>query len=242
MLLGVMSDIKIVTSTQPAISANTIIMLPMDGVNAGTSFPDIAPVPNTFTARGGAQTSTASPKFGSANAILLVAASSYLDCPAFAGLNFGTGNFTIQGWINLSNLTLGDQYICSYGSQAVGQDWGFMFQAPTGNLRVFAETASTVLDLKTGNLNLSTGTWVHVCWERFGSTIYVYLNGVSQSLTGTALGSGSLPNGNGTTFKVGARFAGSPGLFLDGGVDEFRVDNVALYQGVNFTPQTVAFS
>lgn len=240
MLLGVMSDKKIATATQPAISANTLIMLHMDGANLGTTFTDDAPAPNTFTARGGAVTSTTSPKFGTASGLFVPATNSYIDCPAFAGLNFGTGNFTIQTWINFVGLGVSIESFCAYGSEAAGNDWEWSLTI-AGELRFFAETLSTVCDLKTGNLNLQTGTWYHICIERFGTSIFMYLNGASQSLTGTALGGTALPNGNAKPFTVGARANNHDHLF-NGGMDEFRIDNVALYGGVNFNPQTTAFS
>ncbi len=232
--------ISVSAPSQPSISSNTIVMLHMDGANLGTTFTDSAPVPNTFTAHGGAITSTLYNKFGTAGGLLVPATNSYVDCPSSASFAFGTGNFTIQTWVNFVGLGLNTEAICAYGSEAAGNDWALML-LDTGELRFFAETLSTVCDLKTGNLSLATGNWYHICMERFGTTIFMYLNGVSQALSGTPLGGTSLPNGAGKPFTIGAR-ANNHDLLFNGGMDEFRVDNIALYGGVNFTPQTSAFS
>ncbi len=214
----------------------------MDGINGGTLFLDSETnAQKTFTTFGNAQMSTAQVKFGTASG-LFDGTGDYITTPADNSFNFGTGDWTFDFLVNFASLS-GPQCLLAYGSEAAGNDWLLRFSnSGAGQMDFFAETLSTVCQLHTGDLGLSTGTWYHFAFERFGSSMFMYLNGISQSLTiTTALGSGSLPNGSAKPLTIGVR-ANNHDQGFNGYFDEFRISNIARYRGVNFTPPTVAYN
>ena len=168
--------------------------------------------------------------------------SQYLSFPANPGFNFGTGDFTIEGWYNLSNIAPtgsspalwiienGNAYfmlIVRAGSGLSGQLSLYLnFTPTTGDPWAFQNTA---------NNTFPANTWTHLAAMRNGDTYSLFMNGKCIAvLSGAAsytMGSGALP------LKIGANTTGL--------ISNFRIvkgSNVYNY-GTNvgttyFTPPT----
>ena len=139
--------------------------------------------------------------------------SQYLSFPANPGFNFGTGDFTIEGWYNLSNIAPtgsspalwiienGNAYfmlIVRAGSGLSGQLSLYLnFTPTTGDPWAFQNTA---------NNTFPANTWTHLAAMRNGDTYSLFMNGKCIAvLSGTAsytMGSGALP------LKIGANTTG----------------------------------
>lgn len=139
--------------------------------------------------------------------------SQYLSFPANEGFNFGTGNFTIEGWYNLSNIAPsgsspalwivenGNAYfmlIVRAGSGLSGQLSLYLnFTPTTGDPWAFQNTA---------NNTFPANTWTHLAAMRNGDTYSLFMNGKCVAvLSGAAsysMGSGALP------LKVGVNATG----------------------------------
>lgn len=179
------------------------LLLHMNGVDNGTSFPDNSVNNYTVTPNGGAITSTAQFKFGTAS--YLGGSGRYLtvstDNTAFA---FGTGDFTIEFWIRPT----------AFSTQQ--------------NLIVFSNIANSAIIVATngtcsyqlGNINrltstaISTNTWSHIAISRASGISRMFLNG---SLMGTYTDTTNFLS-TGTLWQIGG--AGSP---LIGNLDDLRV-------------------
>jgi hypothetical protein len=90
---------------------SVVALLHFDGTNGSTTFTDQKG--NTWTAVSGAKISTAQSKFGGAS-LLLNGSSDYATVPNFAGLDFGSGNFTIEGWVRPANVTSNQVIIANW--------------------------------------------------------------------------------------------------------------------------------
>ena len=93
------------------IDANTLVLLHMDGLNAGTTFTDSSPVPLTVSVNN-TTTTTSEKKFGTAGADATTTGS-YLSVPATASLNFAAdASFTFDFWCKIpsAGATLNNRF------------------------------------------------------------------------------------------------------------------------------------
>ena len=89
--------------------ANTVLLMHMDGTNGGTTFTDSSTTPHTVTANGGANTSTAQFKFGTASCHM-DGTGDYLTIPDSPDWNLD-GDYTIEMWIRPAAVNAGTRFI-----------------------------------------------------------------------------------------------------------------------------------
>jgi hypothetical protein len=175
-----------------------------------------------ITAVGNAQIDTAQSKFGGASA-LFDGSGDYLVSPAQFSL--GTDDWTVECWIRVPSLAAK----VVWETRAGDNDAGTTSVQADGTLGYY----DPITNVQTTTSTYTANTWFHACWERSGSTLRIYINGVVGK---TATISGNL--GTNRPLTIGATWSG--GASLNGHIDEFRVSNTARYTG-NFTPATQPF-
>jgi len=161
--------------------------------------------------------------------------SQYLIVPANAAFTFGTGDFTVEAWINFNTGSVYNM-VFENGGASGGDTSGFSFGVNTSNQLYMYTNGSTVL---TGTSVLLLNTWYHVAIVRLSGTITLYSNGVSVGTTSTAYnftGTGSVSGG----IQIGKN-AGTTS-FMHGYMSNYRVvKGVAVYTGA-FAPSTSPLS
>ena len=158
----------------------------------------------------------------------------YVEVTDAATLDFGSGDFTVQAWIyKTSNCSLFDNSWgvnkWNTGSAPGTNEWSLGTCDTTGNANAFAftvEVGSTVYraeDDRGHRLN----TWNHVVGIRRGTTIELYVNGVSAT-NATSIGTGTVSINNVTGRNL--RFANSAlnDLHFAGRIDEVAIWSTAL--------------
>ena len=190
--------------------------------NAG--IPDLA-MQNNLETVGNAQVSTSVKKYGTGS-LAFDGTGDYLRTPT---TNFAlpfNGDFTIEFWVNF-NSTSTDQTVL--GQWQSPTFWEFYYLSNTA-LR-FYYSSSGFISLGA----LSTGTWYYITAVRSGSTITVYLNGVSQgtATSSSVIGSSTLPFGIGSESPWNS-------LFFNGYIDDLRITNGLARYTTTFTPPTAA--
>ena len=156
--------------------------------------------------------------------------SQYLTVAANAALAFGTGDFTVEGWVY---LTSGSTYQFLMGSSASG---GMMigFNVPisgTPTIAVGTHNVAWVLNFG-ASISIPTATWTHVAITRSGSTNKAFINGVQ-------LGA-NITDSTSWAFTGNSPYIGCNALasFLNGNISNLRlVKGVSVYTG-NFTVPT----
>lgn len=147
--------------------------------------------------------------------------SSYL---TIGSLTLGSGDFTVEGWYNISNIN-SDSALWSQGISDNANS--LMLWINPGNYQVYGAAAQIFAVTSTVP---ALNTWVHYAVVRSGSTITLYING-------TAIGAGSSSaNFNSSTFQINRGYGGV-GRGPTGYQSNFRVANYAVYTG-NFTVPT----
>jgi len=215
-------------STGDPLFSDVTLLLAMDGTNGSTTFVDDSNSSLSFTASGNAQISTAESKFGGASA-LFDGTGDYIESDTTTGaMQFGTGDFTVEAWV----------YLDSTASEGVIQ------QTPTTAPSCYFSIDSTAVRVGrhgaaqySGASNtLTTGTWHHVAWVRSSGAIFIFFDGVSQSVSDVGGGVGGYDYSASRAIQVGK--AGV--LDFDGNIDSLRVTKAARYTA-NFTPPSEAF-
>lgn len=203
--------------------ANTQLLL--NGTNAGIYDASARAVGETV---GNAQVSTAIKKYGSGS-MAFDGTGDWLLVPNSSDLNLGTGDFTIECWLNVSNTTAPRSIVSKGTSSTTGFE---LYINATPTLFIFAFAGAITYS---NNYNFIQGQWYHLAVVRSGlgnNNFRMYINGflvheatVTTDLTTTA------------NMYVGAgRTAGQP---MFGYIDDLRISKFARYTG-QFIPPAVA--
>lgn len=208
--------------------ANVSLLLHMNGSNNSTTFTDSSANTLSVTANGNAKISTTQSKFGGSSAYF-DGSGDYLSVPTNAVFNFGTGDFTVEAWVNLSAITTDFFIVSSSGSG------GMFFGYRPGSSPVGWGIGRTGVawDYVTGSTS-STGAWNHVAVSRQGTTLKLFVNGTEIGST-TNSTSYNLSTTSLTVASQGAAY------YLNGYIDDLRITKgVARYTG-NFNPPLTQF-
>jgi hypothetical protein len=154
----------------------------------------------------------------------------YLTVPDNAALDFGTGDFTIEMWINAQNLS-SIPMLFHKGLSSSG--WFFQTSATTlyfGQLDSNRYTTWTV--------SLADNGWYHIALTRVGAVLNVFVNGVSQGAQ--TVTNANLSNDNGDVLNIGRFSNGS--YQYQGYISNYRVVKGTAVYTSNFTPPTSALT
>ena len=209
--------------TGAASSITGTVSLLLNYTNAGITD---ATAKNVFETAGNAQISTTQSKFGGSS-MYFDGTGDYLDVPSIINAQFGTGDFTIEGWLYINSLAA-TQVLFEFRA-ASGASYGQIYITTGGVLRYYLPT-----DVGTSN-TFSTGTWTHFAITRASGTLNMYINGTrgySASYTSAM---------DATRLRIGADVSGASGL--NAYIDDLRITKgFARYSGATLTVPTSAFA
>lgn len=247
------SDIARYTSnftapTAPFVNdANTLLLIHANGTDAITYFEDDNGIRGQIgiTPSGNAQISTAVSKFNGSS-YLGDGTGDFLNVGDTGDFAFGTGNFTIEGWIyNTKASSTRKTGIISkrnYDNINAG-GWGLYVITSTGRIgweNLFS--GGTVYE--SANSTIAANTWYHFAVVRNGSgsnNVTIYVDGVSKvTFTSTT----DYTNVNqlkiGTFHDSTNNNVPTDSVVWQGYIDEIRISNSARYTG-NFTAPSAPF-
>ena len=155
----------------------------------------------------------------------------YMRLDNHADWDFGSGNFTIDLWVRLTN-TSGLRYFIVKQSVTGYNGWCFRINNSSQlDFNCWNGSTSDVLAVSTG-LTWNANQWYHVAAVRNGNTFTVYRDGTSVA---TDTFSGSITVGTDPVY-IGVSYAVNADYF-EGYMDEVRISDAALWT-TNFTPPT----
>ena len=163
----------------------------------------------------------------------------YLTTPVFgagngSGLFTSGATFTVEAWFYQTSYITATSYINTIISDltptsAVALWWAIGTNNANAPVLQWYDGSTKTC---TGSVALATYTWNHVAFVCDAGTISIYVNGTSQSLSGTT--TITTPSGTNSALVVGA----DRGYYITGNISNLRVvKNVAVYTG-NFTVPT----
>ena len=210
----------------------TTLLLPGNGTNGAqnNTFLDSSTNNFTITRNGNTTQGTFSPfsQTGWGN-YFDGTSGQFLNTVANTAFNFGTGDFTVEGWVYPTS-TSGTRPIVEIRTSAANST-GFALLSQSGATTLNVYTNGGFAGASTGSL--ATNQWNHVALVRSGNTWTYYINGTSSG----SFTNSSTQSDGGTT---GPKIAGSTtaGEIWIGYISNIRiVKGTAVYTS-NFTPST----
>jgi len=205
--------------------ANTILLT--NFTNAGIIDNSMS---NNLETVGDAQIDTTTKKYGTGS-MEFDGSGDYLVMKDTPEMVFGTGDFTIEFWIN-TNQTANEFAIIDF--RAANGAFPFIAHDSTRGVFYYLNTNYRI----ESNTVLTTGVWYHIAVARSGSSTKLFIDGTQAGSTFT----------DSTSLSVGANrpIIGTNGanvgtLPLNGYIDDLRITKGIARYTANFTPPTAAF-
>lgn len=202
-------------------TANTSLLL--NFTNAGVVD---ATAKNFFETVGGARVSTAISKFGGSS-VFIPDTGNYIQNRTNYDVSFGSGDFTIEAWIYWNSLV--SESAIMHGD---GVGWTFYIY-PANRLQWGTTSPQSPANLRTGNTTLATGQWYHIAVTRSGTTVTMWVNGVSD---------GTVTDSNNYSAAGKLRIGTSHSNYgFNGYMDDIRITKGFARYTATFTPPTATF-
>jgi hypothetical protein len=214
----------------------TSLLLDGDGTNGTQNNTFLDTSSNNFTiTRNGNTTQGSFSPFGDKWSNYFDGTNSFHTLPINSATQFGTGEFTIEAWINRSGAIGGN----AAAANIIGTNWSgssqtgqWIFWIDTSHIIRLSLWNSTIVQ-STSTINL--GQWYHIAVSRSGTTTRLFVNGVLES---TATDSG---NYGSTTWAPRIGNYNDPSGFngyFNGYISNLRVIKGTGIYTSNFTPPT----
>ena len=212
------------TTTGDVYYPQTSLLMHFNGTNGSTTMTDNSKNNTTVTSNNGAAISTAQSKFGGTS-LALDGTNDYLSIVNNSTLNLSGGSYTIECWIRpTGNYADYNTIIAKRADPSTG--WEVYLRITTGVLSFYNGTNYESSVTPTANV------WSHVAAVYNGTTINLYLNGVS--VLSTAVGN--------TDYNVPIYIGSySTDEYFIGYIDELRITKGIARYTSNFTPPTEQF-
>jgi uncharacterized protein (DUF427 family) len=179
---------------------------------------------------GNTQISTNTKKYGNAS-IYLDGSGDYLYAKSNDAFNFGTGDFTVEFWINASASGSYTQVIGTLVSGTEDGTWRIGNRFNSANQVYFARGTGAGFNEFQASVNVNDGAWHHVAVVRYSGTVTIYVDGTSissSSITGTCTSSNPLYIG----------YNGRDNAYVTGYLDDVRITQGVARYTANFKPPT----
>lgn len=230
-------DGDITIPTSDPYSANTVLMMHMDGTNGSKTFIDSSYASNAISLNGDVKLSTSQSKFGSSSAFFN-GVDGYLTIPSNPSKNFefGLDDFTIECYIYHS-VTPYNNILITDNNNASGIGFAIQYY---GDKIAFGWSSTTTWTDVIHNAVLPNNTWHHIAGVRRAGYIYLYLNGIAVTGSGTKAHNYfiSVPD----RIYIGKRWDHGTAPLFNGYIDEVRITKGVARYTDNFVLPTSAFS
>ena len=159
----------------------------------------------------------------------------YLSVADSLAFQMGTGDFTLEVWVNPSALSASDARIWSY--QGVGGTVLNLYILASGSGSQFAAAirshGNTGYTQTNGTTVAKVGTWYHVAFSRSSGTTKLFVNGIQEGSTQTS----QTQNIQNATPSIGGYSTGNSEYF-SGYISNLRIVKGTAVYTTTFTPAT----
>jgi len=187
---------------------------------------------------GDAKISTAVSKFGGSS-MFFDGTGDYLIAPYSQISDFGTGDFTVEFWMNASAA---GTYVAVVGTQSIpGNSTAGMWRVSNrfnsaNGLYFNYTTGSSFIDVTFSTTNYNDGTWRHIAVSRASGSLRAFVDGAQVGSTTSV--TQNLTSGQ----RVNVGWNSQDGQFYTGYIDDLRITRGFARYTANFTPPTAAFN
>lgn len=210
------------------------LLLTGDGSSGSTSIVDSSKLNNTIT-NTGVTINTSTKKYGSGS--LYFNGSSFLTTANSAITNVGSGDFTVDFWVNFNSVSATQNIFEGYTDNSLSMRFGINFQAGSANGLCISK--SNVSDNDYCNYSFSTGGWYFISIVRQSGVIKFFVNGFLQTDQNPVIAGYSFPST--VNMNIGRNHNAPRPEYFNNYIDDFRITvGIARYT-TNFTPPTAPF-
>jgi len=209
------------------------VVLAIHGEGTGTTFTDVSNGARTITTSGNTTHSTAvAPPFGTSS-IYFDGSGDYLSLTTGSDFSFDTNDFTIEGWLRVTNYSTVRAVVSKYTTWSSNIDF-YLYVNTDGKLRFVAGDSGPIA--LPSDAAVPTATWFHFAVCRAAGTTCLFIDGVAQSTTHS--GSVNIPNDK-TTLRIGINSETTPIEPFLGYMKDLRVTAGVARYTQNFNPWRV---
>lgn len=208
---------------------NTSLILAGEGANGGqnATFIDSSPSNLTVTRTGNMTQGTFSPfsKKSGKWSVYFTGGANWLQYASNVGLQYGTGDFTMEAWVYL-NTTVGVNVI--YDSRPTSTQGAYPLIYFNGTSLIWQVSGSFVINATT---TVVTNNWYHIAACRSGTSTKLFVNGSQVGTTYTDTTSYT----TGTSSRIGSSSFGDAAYF-NGYISNFRIIKGSALYTTTFIP------
>ena len=206
---------------------------------------DESPTPKTITTFGNAGMSTTTFKYGGSS-LALDGSGDHATIPFDAGFEFGTGDFTVEGWFYFVdiNTTLRGIVALGDGANALGpvtNSWSLLYLGSEGSNQIAFHryNGATVISYITTGVSVTPNSWHHIAVCRGSGILRIFFNGVSYYSASNAVNY-SVVNAS-HPLRVGLQYYGPQAAYdgpryWNGFIDDLRITKGVARYTKNFLP------
>ena len=212
------------------------LLIQSTGVNDGsTDFSDSSAASHTVSANGEVMHKDTEAKFGTTS-MHFDGNGDYLSMADSDSFKFDALDWTIEGWVNMSDTTAVSLFNQSnWGAQSDSAI--IMWWSTSSKVGVYISDGVGWDHYNINDTTFQVDTWYHIAGVRQGSKLTMYVNGTSTSST-------NLPNGfilgnSSRVFEIGRQ--STDGSYFNGYVDQIRITKGLARYTENFTVPTAPF-
>lgn len=216
-----------ITPFPPPSFTGVSLLMDMEGSN----IEDKSSLTNALTVSGNTALSTEQFKSGTQS---LKINGGYVETPTTVG-NFGTSDFTVEGWFYIESYT--GAYQCLFSKTGPNNDQGYaLLIDPNSTQLQFLASNSTSWTWYFLADPLSTSQWHHIAVVREGDVIKLYVDGTSVASTSGVTSIWSNTNEGVIIGNYGHSGLGSNVIPLNGYVDDFKITEGQAVYTSDFIP------
>lgn len=178
-----------------------------------------------------------------ASAALRLDGASVLGFPNNGAFNFGSGDFTVEGWFQISQYSaIGQAVLMSTRNGPGNTGFAITYNPTSKNFSFQYSTLGTDASVLTKNFNAPAGfslnSWHHVAFSRTGGVLSSFFDG---ALLGSVPAAESIYSTTTPLYIGGHIYSGAfdPTFFLRGYVDEIRITKGVGRYTQTFAPDTL---
>ena len=189
-MTGYLSNVRVVNGTGLYTSAfvpswapltpvaNTVLLTAQTNLSSNTKvIVDESNINSVVTGFGNTNLGSFSP-FGSSWSAYFDGANDFLSIPTSSSFNFGTGDFTVECWVNWSSTTTDRGIISRYAGASSG--WALRYDNTSGPTLNWINGDTSILIASHTPI---AGTWYHYAVCRSGTTLRIFINGTQSAST-----------------------------------------------------------
>jgi Concanavalin A-like lectin/glucanases superfamily len=206
--------------------ASVVALLHFEGANGSTTFTDVKG--GTWTGSGGVALSNASVPFG-ATSCLFDGSDDLITSGSYAGVQFGTGDFTIECFMASTNGTVNYQTLIQSNNTQVE---ALIARGAGGVQRGVYYRNAVILG---GSGTQALGVWKHVAYSRAAGVGHVFYDGIDGPSTVTD----TVNYSSAGITRLGIPTAGLQNF--SGYMKEMRITKGVARYTANFTPPSAPF-